>query len=183
LNVLQLCPSTTSPTIPTYRIVADEEFLPFADNTFDLAISSLRYVLPYHSGILTNLSLSPSLPPISPVQSPLGEWSSWSVVWDLSCPEARLPPHWCHICWRHSLWIAVFTSAGWIGEIWSQFYITIFMLKFLYFRDDLLFFLQGFSPHISPFAELRDMGSLLNRAGYNLTTIVSYWITLVVVLR
>ena len=38
-----MCPSTSAPSIPTHRIVADEEFLPFADNTFDLAVSGLRY--------------------------------------------------------------------------------------------------------------------------------------------
>ena len=43
-NVLQMCPGATTPTIPTHRVVADEEFLPFADNTFDLAVSSLRYI-------------------------------------------------------------------------------------------------------------------------------------------
>ncbi len=37
----------------------------------------------------------------------------------------------------------------------------------------LLFSVQGFSPHISPFVQLRDLGGLLNGAGYSLTTIVS----------
>ena len=45
--LLQMCPNTVLSTIPTRRIVADEEFLPFADNTFDLAISSLRYTYMY----------------------------------------------------------------------------------------------------------------------------------------
>lgn len=35
------------------------------------------------------------------------------------------------------------------------------------------YWLQGFSPHISPFVQLRDMGALLGQAGYSLTTIVS----------
>ncbi len=32
--------------------------------------------------------------------------------------------------------------------------------------------MQGFAPHISPFVQLRDLGGLLNTAGYSLTTIV-----------
>ena len=60
-----MCPSTTAPSIPTHRIVVDEEFLPFADNTFDLAVSGLRYILPCHDDILTNLSLSLPLSPVS----------------------------------------------------------------------------------------------------------------------
>ena len=36
-----------------------------------------------------------------------------------------------------------------------------------------LLFLQGFAPHISPFAEVRDLGNLLTRSGFSLTTVVS----------
>jgi len=36
--------SQSAPGVPTYKLIADEEFLPFQDNSFDLAISSLRYV-------------------------------------------------------------------------------------------------------------------------------------------
>ena len=32
---------------------------------------------------------------------------------------------------------------------------------------------KGFAPHISPFTEMRDLGGLLGRAGYTLTTVVS----------
>ena len=34
--------------------------------------------------------------------------------------------------------------------------------------------LQGFAAHVSPFTEMRDMGNLLTRAGYSLTTVVCY---------
>ena len=34
---------------------------------------------------------------------------------------------------------------------------------------------QGFAPHISPFAQMRDCGNLLTRAGFNLTTVVSMY--------
>lgn len=36
-----------------------------------------------------------------------------------------------------------------------------------------LFVLQGISPHISPFTDVRDLGNLLNRAGFTMLTIVS----------
>ena len=34
--------SEVSPEVPTYRLVADEEFIPFKDNSVDLVVSSLR---------------------------------------------------------------------------------------------------------------------------------------------
>ena len=34
-------------------------------------------------------------------------------------------------------------------------------------------YLQGFAAHISPFAEVRDLGNLLTRSGFSLTTVVS----------
>lgn len=33
--------------------------------------------------------------------------------------------------------------------------------------------LQGFAPHISPFTDVRDLGSLLNNSDFTLLTIVS----------
>ena len=35
--------ASSSPDIPVHRVVADEEFLPFASETFDLAVTSLRW--------------------------------------------------------------------------------------------------------------------------------------------
>ena len=35
-----------------------------------------------------------------------------------------------------------------------------------------LYYVQGFSPHVSPFTELNDMGSLLTRSGFVMTTVV-----------
>ena len=40
--MLQLT-SHSAPGVPTYKVVGDEEFLPFLSDTFDLAVSSLRY--------------------------------------------------------------------------------------------------------------------------------------------
>ena len=37
--------SCAAPDIPTYRVIADEEFLPFKEDSFDLALSSLRCVM------------------------------------------------------------------------------------------------------------------------------------------
>ena len=35
--------SEVSPEVPTYRVVADEEFFPFKDNSLDMVVSSLRW--------------------------------------------------------------------------------------------------------------------------------------------
>ena len=40
--MLQLT-SYSAPGVPTYKVVGDEESLPFPSDTFDLAVSSLRY--------------------------------------------------------------------------------------------------------------------------------------------
>ncbi len=37
-----------------------------------------------------------------------------------------------------------------------------------------LLYLQGFSPHVSPFVQLNDLGSLLSQASFTLTTMVSW---------
>ena len=37
--------SCAAPDIPTYRVIADKEFLPFKEDSFDLALSSLRCVM------------------------------------------------------------------------------------------------------------------------------------------
>ena len=34
-----------SPEVPTTKLVVNEEFLPFKDNSLDLVVSSLRYVV------------------------------------------------------------------------------------------------------------------------------------------
>lgn len=36
-------------------------------------------------------------------------------------------------------------------------------------------FFKGFSPHVSPFVEPPDIGSLLQRVGYNIVTLVRYF--------
>ena len=40
--MLQLT-SHSTPGVPTYKVVGDKESLPFPSDTFDLAVSSLRY--------------------------------------------------------------------------------------------------------------------------------------------
>lgn len=33
-----------SPEVPTHKLIVDEEFLPFKDNSLDIVFSSLRYL-------------------------------------------------------------------------------------------------------------------------------------------
>ena len=42
----------------------------------------------------------------------------------------------------------------------------------LFLFDDKFFFMKGFSPHISPFVEPPDVGSLLQRTGFSIVTLV-----------
>lgn len=44
-------------------------------------------------------------------------------------------------------------------------------MKLILFYSLFVYF-QGFSPHVSPFVEPPDIGSLLQRTGYNIVTLV-----------
>jgi NADH dehydrogenase [ubiquinone] 1 alpha subcomplex assembly factor 5 len=41
-----------------------------------------------------------------------------------------------------------------------------------FFQSNLSLFFKGFSPHVSPFVEPPDIGSLLQRIGFNIVTLV-----------
>ena len=59
------------------------------------------------------------------------------------------------------------------------FSLPLFSLPLFSLLSLLLYFppsLKGFAPHVSPFTELQDVGSLLTRAGYTLTTLVSLYV-------
>uniref|UniRef100_A0A8C6FUC6 Arginine-hydroxylase NDUFAF5, mitochondrial n=1 Tax=Moschus moschiferus TaxID=68415 RepID=A0A8C6FUC6_MOSMO len=107
--------------IPTVSVLADEEFLPFRENTFDLVVSSL------------------------------------SLHWVNDLPRALEQIHY-----------VLKPDGVFIGAV---------------FGGDTLFELRcslqlaeteregGFSPHVSPFAAVGDLGHLLGRAGFNTLTV------------
>lgn len=106
---------------PTPKVVADEEFLPFPENTFDLVVSSL------------------------------------SLHWVNDLPGTfRQIFH----CLKED---GVFIGAMFGGETLYQLRASLQLAETE--REG------GFAAHISPFAEVRDLGNLLTRSGFSLTTV------------
>ncbi|NXR21816.1 NDUF5 hydroxylase, partial [Cinclus mexicanus] len=109
--------------IPTVRVVADEEFLPFKEDTFDLVVSSLRYVLTiYFPCPVCALQIHQVLKPDGVF---IGAIFGGDTLYELRC----------------SLQLAELEREG------------------------------GFSPHVSPFTAVADLGRLLSRAGFNTLTV------------
>ncbi|KAF1551293.1 Arginine-hydroxylase NDUFAF5, mitochondrial, partial [Eudyptes schlegeli] len=105
--------------IPTVSVVADEEFLPFKEDTFDLVVSSLRYVL------ITYLLFFLIHQVLKPDGVFIGAMFGGDTLYELRC----------------SLQLAELEREG------------------------------GFSPHVSPFTAVSDLGHLLSRAGFNTLTV------------
>ncbi|KAK7805101.1 hypothetical protein U0070_015585 [Myodes glareolus] len=107
--------------IPTVNILADDEFLPFQENTFDLVVSSLS--------LHWVNDLPRALEQIHYVLKPdgvfVGAMFGGDTLYELRC----------------SLQLAETEREG------------------------------GFSPHISPFTAVNDLGHLLGRAGFNTLTV------------
>ncbi|KAK1214504.1 NDUF5 hydroxylase, partial [Pygoscelis papua] len=112
--------------IPTVSVVADEEFLPFKEDTFDLVVSSLRYALIAYLHFIFWLKI---LNNIHQVLKPdgvfIGAMFGGDTLYELRC----------------SLQLAELEREG------------------------------GFSPHVSPFTAVSDLGHLLSRAGFNTLTV------------
>ncbi|XP_034495660.1 arginine-hydroxylase NDUFAF5, mitochondrial isoform X2 [Ailuropoda melanoleuca] len=107
--------------IPTVSVIADEEFLPFRENTFDLVVSSLS--------LHWVNDLPRALEQIHYVLKPdgvfIGAMFGGDTLYELRC----------------SLQLAETEREG------------------------------GFSPHVSPFTAVNDLGHLLGRAGFNTLTV------------
>ncbi|XP_053430272.1 arginine-hydroxylase NDUFAF5, mitochondrial [Nycticebus coucang] len=107
--------------IPTVSVLADEEFLPFRENTFDLVVSSLS--------LHWVNDLPRALEQIHYVLKPdgvfIGAMFGGDTLYELRC----------------SLQLAETEREG------------------------------GFSPHVSPFTAINDLGHLLGRAGFNTLTV------------
>ncbi|KFP77895.1 NADH dehydrogenase [ubiquinone] 1 alpha subcomplex assembly factor 5, partial [Acanthisitta chloris] len=107
--------------IPTVSVVADEEFLPFREDTFDLVVSSLS--------LHWVNDLPKAFKEIHQVLKPdgvfIGAMFGGDTLYELRC----------------SLQLAELEREG------------------------------GFSPHVSPFTAVADLGHLLARAGFNTLTV------------
>ncbi|RVE76793.1 hypothetical protein OJAV_G00012170 [Oryzias javanicus] len=107
--------------VPARCVLADEEFLPFRDNSFDLVVSSLS--------LHWINDLPGALKQIHRVLKPdgvfIGAMVGGDTLFELRC----------------SLQLAETEREG------------------------------GFSPHVSPFTAVTDLGNLLGRAGFNMLTV------------
>ncbi|XP_071359537.1 arginine-hydroxylase NDUFAF5, mitochondrial isoform X1 [Trachinotus anak] len=107
--------------VPTTCVLADEEFLPFKENTFDLVVSSLS--------LHWINDLPGALKQIHQVLKPdgvfIGAMVGGETLYELRC----------------SLQLAETEREG------------------------------GFSPHISPYTAVTDLGNLLGQAGFNMLTV------------
>ncbi|PRD29215.1 UNVERIFIED_CONTAM: Ndufaf5 [Trichonephila clavipes] len=116
--------SKISEDIPTFRMVVDEEYLPFAENSVDIFISSLNF------------------------------------HWINDLPSVFEQIH--HALKPDGVLIASMFGGDTLFELRSS-------LQLAETERE-----GGFSPHISPFARIRDIGDLLTRAGYTMLTIVGF---------
>ncbi|XP_018409768.1 PREDICTED: NADH dehydrogenase [ubiquinone] 1 alpha subcomplex assembly factor 5 [Nanorana parkeri] len=107
--------------IPSVKVVADEEFLPFKDNTFDLVVSSL------------------------------------SLHWVNDLPRAFQE------IYRVLKDDGVFIGAMFGGETLYELRCSLQLAELE--REG------GFSPHVSPFTAVNDLGNLLGRAGFKMLTV------------
>ncbi|XP_009474491.1 PREDICTED: NADH dehydrogenase [ubiquinone] 1 alpha subcomplex assembly factor 5 [Nipponia nippon] len=107
--------------IPTVSVVADEEFLPFKEDTFDLVVSSL------------------------------------SLHWVNDLPKAFREIH------RVLKPDGVFIGAMFGGDTLYELRCSLQLAELE--REG------GFSPHVSPFTAVSDLGHLLSRAGFNTLTV------------
>lgn len=116
-----LMQSEVSPEVPTYRMVVDEEFLPFRHNSLDIVVSCL------------SLHWVNNLP------------GCFRQIHDVLKPDG------------------VFLGCMFGGDTLYQLRVSLQLAETE--REG------GFAPHISPFTDVRDLGNLLTRAGYNMLTI------------
>ncbi|KAF3824662.1 hypothetical protein GH733_009996 [Mirounga leonina] len=133
--------------IPTVSVLADEEFLPFRENTFDLVVSSLRLVIYLY--FLKVLHWVNDLPRALEQYKILTNF----VVLYLSQIHYVLKPD------------GVFIGAMFGGDTLYELRCSLQLAETE--REG------GFSPHVSPFTAVNDLGHLLGRAGFNTLTVVT----------
>ncbi|KAJ8002182.1 hypothetical protein DPEC_G00177170 [Dallia pectoralis] len=113
--------NTRENEIPTRCVVADEEFLPFKENTFDLVVSSLSlHWINDLPGALRQINQV-----LKPDGAFIGAMVGGETLYELRC----------------SLQLAELEREG------------------------------GFSPHVSPYTAVTDLGNLLSQTGFNMLTV------------
>ncbi|XP_027034705.1 arginine-hydroxylase NDUFAF5, mitochondrial isoform X1 [Tachysurus fulvidraco] len=107
--------------MPTHCVLADEEFLPFKENTFDLVVSSL------------------------------------SLHWINDLPGALHQIH--HVLKPDGVFVGAMVGGETLYELRCS-------LQLAELERE-----GGFSPHISPYTAVTDLGNLLGQAGFNMLTV------------
>lgn len=159
--------------MPTQCVLADEEFLPFKENTFDLALSSLRYsTAAVHDGKFKEWTVIYKAVFVSSVCTGstifLELWDRYEdqtkcAVLSHNINNTKYPVVVVQI---HQVLKpdGVFIGAMVGGETLYELRCSLQLAELE--REG------GFAPHISPYTAVTDLGNLLGRAGFNMLTVV-----------
>ncbi|PWA16198.1 hypothetical protein CCH79_00020113 [Gambusia affinis] len=141
--------------IPTRSVVADEEFLPFRENSFHLVVSSLSFAL-------SEAALFYSLHWINDLPRALSEVRSevlYVVLFGSAAPSCCLSQQIHRVLKPDGVFVGAMAGGDTLYELRCS-------LQLAQTERE-----GGFSPHVSPYTAVTDLGNLLGRARFNMLTV------------